>query len=179
MQLRVIKTDGTTEEYMHTKVFGTFSHAMDDVQKTNIFAAEQFAEAVTFHLYHNNDSPTIKSSTIGDMAINVLEQTDYADAANALNNHRMRRKIQRARIEVLHDEQYNTISRWNKSRIVKNLTQKYGLGQNIARAIASSVEEKILKLEMTHVHQNLIEQIVIAETNIMVCAEKELEFSTV
>lgn len=179
MQLRVIKTDGTTEEYMYTKVLGTFNHAMDDVHRTNIFAAEQFAEAVTYHLYHNNDSPTVKSSSIADLAVNVLEQTDYAGAANALKDHRMRRKVQRTRIEVLSDEQNNRISRWNKSLIVKNLTQKYGLSQNIARAIASSVEEKILKLEMTHVHKNLIEQIVIAETNIMVCAEKELEFCNV
>lgn len=180
MQLRVIKTNGTTEEYIHTKVLGTFNRAMDDADRTNIFAAEQFAEAVTFHLYHNNDSSTIKSDTIHGIAINVLEQTDYADAALALINHRIQRNIKRTRIEVVNNREKNiATSRWNKSRIVEDLTQKYGLNQNVARAIASSVEEKILKLEMTRVHRNLVEQIVIAETNIMICAEKELEFNSV
>jgi transcriptional regulator NrdR family protein len=181
MQLSVIKANGTTEEYLHTKVLGTFSHALDDIDQTNIFAAEQFSEAVTFHLYHNNHSNSVKSSNIHDMIVTVLNETGYPDAAEALAVHRMFRNIRRSRIEVIHDlhtpEALNTqiASRWNKTRIVTDLTKKYDLDRKLARAIAAAVEEKVLKLGMTQVHSNLVEQLVIAETNIMVRAEQQLE----
>jgi transcriptional regulator NrdR family protein len=181
MQLSVIKANGTTEEYLHTKVLGTFSHALDDIGQTNIFAAEQFSEAVTFHLYHNNHSSSVKSESIHDMIVTVLNETGYPDAAEALTEHRMFRNIRRSRIEVFHDHYTpktssspNT-SRWNKTRIVTDLTQKYDLDRKIARAIAASVEEKVLKLGMTQIHSDLVEQLVISETNIMVRAEQQLE----
>jgi transcriptional regulator NrdR family protein len=184
MQLSVIKANGTTEEYLHTKVIGTFSHALDDVDQTNIFAAEQFAEAVTFHLYHNNHSRSVKSDNINVLIVTVLNETGYPDAATALKEHRMYRSIRRSRIEVRKDNSMpeapsmaNT-SRWNKTKIITDLTQKYDLEKNLARAIAASVEEKVLKLGMTQIHSNLVEQLVIAETDIMVRAEKELEFVT-
>jgi len=181
MQLSVIKANGTTEEYLHTKVFGTFSHALDDIGRTNIFAAEQFAEAVTFHLYHNNHSSSVKSENIHDLVVTVLNETGYPDAATALTDHRMCRKITRSRIEVIEDQYTpgtsNTTSaaRWNKTKIVKDLTQKYDLDKKVARAIAASVEEKVLKLGMTQIHSNLVEQLVISETNTMVRAEQQLE----
>jgi transcriptional regulator NrdR family protein len=181
MQLSVIKANGTTEEYLHTKVFGTFSRALDDIGQTNIFAAEQFAEAVTFHLYHNNHSSSVKSDNIHNLIVTVLNETGYPDAAEALTDHRMYRNIKRSRIEVIEDHytpgSSNTTntSRWNKTKIVKDLTQKYDLDKNLARAIAASVEEKVLKLDMTQLHSNLVEQLVISETNIMVRAEQQLE----
>lgn len=184
MQLSVIKTNGTTEEYLHTKVIGTFSHALDDVDQTNIFAAEQFAEAVTFHLYHNNRSQSVKSDNIHDLAVTVLNDTGYPDAAAALKEHRMYRSIRRSRIEVLKDNpmpgtpNMASTSRWDKTKIITDLTQKYDLEKKLARAIAASVEEKVLKLGMTQIHSNLVEQLVIAETDIMVRAEKELELVT-
>ena len=181
MQLSVIKANGTTEEYLHTKVFGTFSHALDDIGQTNIFAAEQFAEAVTFHLYQNNHSRSVKSDDIHDLIVTVLNETGYHDAAAVLKDHRMYRNIWRARIEVFNDSYTSAASnmpkasRWNKTRVITDLTQKYDLEQKLARAIAGSVEEKIIKLGMTHIHSNLVEQLVIAETNVMVHAERELE----
>jgi len=43
MQLKVIKADGTLEEYLHTKVIGTINNALASVDESNVFAAEQFA----------------------------------------------------------------------------------------------------------------------------------------
>ena len=95
MQLNVIKADGSVEEYLHTKVLGTINSALDDVGKTNIIAAEQFAEAVTFHLYHNSQSDTIKSEDVHHLVLKALTETGYPDAAIALKEHRMHRKINR------------------------------------------------------------------------------------
>jgi hypothetical protein len=113
--------------------------------------------------------------------VTVLNETGYPDAAAALTEHRMFRNIRRSRIEVLHDhytaKASNTpnTSRWNKIKIITDLTQKYDLDRKLARVIAASVEEKVLNLGMTQIHSNLVEQLVIAETNIMVRAEQQLE----
>ena len=74
-QLKVIKADGSIEQYLHTKVIGSFSNALDLIGEPNIFAAEQFAEAVTFHLYHNETSSSITSEQIHLMVQAVLNST--------------------------------------------------------------------------------------------------------
>lgn len=172
VQLSVIKNDGSIEQYLHTKVLGTINRALDDVEQTNIIAAEQFAEAVTFHLYHNSDSSNIKSEDVHHLVIKALTETGYQQAAIALGDHRKHRKITRSRIEVLHST--GRINRWNKSLIVRKLTGKCQLEQPLARAVATSVEEKVLNLNMTRVNHNLVGLLVVAETEIMLKAEKEL-----
>ncbi|MHC4345500.1 MAG: hypothetical protein ACYSUP_12545 [Planctomycetota bacterium] len=48
MQLRVTKTDGSVEEYLHTKVVGTISHALGRIDHSDVHAAEELAEVVTY-----------------------------------------------------------------------------------------------------------------------------------
>ena len=176
MQLSVIKNDGSVEEYLHTKVLGTINRALDDVSRTNIIAAEQFAEAVTFHLYHNSNSSNIKSDDVHHLVIKALIETGYPDAALALKEHRMIRNIQRSRIEV--SRSTGQVKRWNKSLIVDKLKNKCQLAYPIARAVATAVEEKVLNLNMTCINHNLVGLLVVAETEIMLKAEKELELIT-
>ena len=59
MQIRVIKTDGNTEPYLHTKVLGTFHHALAMADNAPLFAADQMAEAVTFYLYRHKPNGAI------------------------------------------------------------------------------------------------------------------------
>ena len=182
MQLQVIKKDGTTEQYMHTKVLGTFNNALDAVGRTNIIAAEQFAEAVTFHLYHNIDTTTIKGDDIHQYVLIVLKETNYTDAAAALHEHRLCRSIKRARVEVnCHSHVDNTshTSLWNKSHIIMSLVERHRMNRTLARAVASAVEEKVMNLDMRLIDQYLIEQLVIAETEILLKAEKQLELASV
>ena len=177
MQLSVIKSDGSTEQYFHTKVLSTINKSLDDVDRTNIVAAEQFSEAVTFHLYHNNPSESIKSEDIHQLIITALKQTGYDDAAEALKQHRMFRNINRSRIEVIHSNGSFVTQRWNKTKIVNKLVNKCELDRTLARAVASCVEEKILILNMTKIDHNLVGLLVVAETEIMLQAEKELQLA--
>lgn len=182
MQLQVIKKDGTAEQYMHTKVLGTFNNALDDAGRTNIVAAEQFAEAVTFHLYHNIETPTIKSEDIHRLVVTVLKDTNYPDAASALNEHRLCRSVKRQRIEINSGSNSDDASRmtlWNKSRIAKKLIERHHMNGSLARAVASGVEEKIMNLNMRCIDHNLVKQLVIAETEILVKAQKQLEPASV
>lgn len=186
MQLKVIKSDGHMEEYLHTKVLGTFSNALGLVDDTNIFAAEQFAEAVTFYLYEKRMSQIITSEELHLMIQAVLSATGYAHAAEALNDHRLNRKLKRGRIEVVDDESYGVdedaamgVSRWSKSRIVQDLMRVDKVEPHTARAIASAVEEKVLGLGMTRVRRNLVRELVLADTEAMLDAQGQLSLAEV
>ena len=182
MQLTVVKTDASIEEYLHTKVIGTFSNALVLAGEFNLFAAEQFAEAITFYLYGKETEHVIASEQIHLMVQAVLNATGHQKAAAALGNHRMNRKLKRSRIEVVGDaeeqEELSSACQWNKSRIVKDLMAKGGLSRDVSRAIAASVEEKVLNLGMMRIRRSLIEQLVLADAEAMSKAQSLLELAT-
>ena len=181
MQLKIIKCDGSVEEYLHTKVIGTFNNALALAGKPSVYAAEQFAEAVTFHLYREKTAHAVTSDEIHLMIESVLNATGYYQAAQLLSDHRIARKLKRKRIEVYDDRQYDKKGcyyapcQWDKSCITEDLVKKNGLSRQMARVIASSVEEKILILEMLKVSRQLIRQLVIADMDSMLEAHKQLQ----
>jgi len=181
MQLKVIKSDGSVEEYLHTKVIGTFNNALDMVGKPSVFAAEQFSEAVTFHLYNEKTAHAVTTDEIHLMIESVLNATGYYQAAQMLTDYRLTRKLKRKRIEVFDDSfqenqsGYRHPTLWDKSQIIEDLVTKNCLSRQMARVVASSVEEKILNLEMIKVSRRLIKQLVIADMNAMLEAQKQLQ----
>lgn len=186
MQLKVIKSDGHMEEYLHTKVLGTFSNALGLVDDMNIFAAEQFSEAVTFYLYEKRASQIVTSEELHLMIQAVLSATGYVHAAEALNDYRLNRKLKRGRVEVIDAKSYTVdedvamrVSRWNKSRIARDLMRIDKIEPHTARAIASAVEEKVLVLGMTRVRRRLIRQLVLADTDAMLAAQGQLSLAAV
>ena len=138
MQLKVIKADGSVEEYLHTKIIGTISNALADAGQGDICTAEQLAEVVTYFLYHKQKRRNVTASEIFSMIKAALTSTSYEDAAIALNEHHFRRKLKRSRTEVVSvdiqeltdaellgkAEPLGEISRWNKSMIVDGLVTK-------------------------------------------------------
>ena len=178
MQLKVIKNDGSIEEYLHTKVMGTISNAFDLLGEPNIFAAEQFAEVITFHLYQKQGAVAVTSDQIHLMIQAVLTATGYDMAAQALNEHRLSRKLKRKRIEIIDEKDSESAQRWNKGKIAGGLMKKRGFGRHLARAIASAVEEKVLRLEITRIRLSLIRQLVLADTETMVNAQRQLQMAT-
>ncbi len=95
MQLKVTKSDGTVEEYLHTKVFGTFNNALALIEQSNVFAAEQFAEAITFYLYQKRGLDTVASDELLLMVQAVLTATGYENAAEAINEFQLNRRLRR------------------------------------------------------------------------------------
>jgi transcriptional regulator NrdR family protein len=188
-QLKVIKADGSIEEYLHTKVMGSINNALGGIDQANIDIAEQFAEVVTFFLYNQYNRRTVTSGDIFSMIKVVLAATGYEDAAVALNEHHFERKLKRSRIEVvpidvqdLADAELLTgtgesvgRSRWDKSRIVEDLIAGYGVGRKTARTIAAMVEEKIFNVGMTQVSSGLIKQLVLGDTAAVLRAQRQLQ----
>jgi transcriptional regulator NrdR family protein len=189
MQLKVIKADGSVEEYLHTKIIGTISNAFSRIEKPDISVAEELAEVVTYFLYHGQKRRSVTSSEIFSIIKAVLTATRYEDAAVALSEHHFERRLKRSRTEVVSidieeladaellckTDQPDNRSRWDKSRIVRYLVAKHGVSKQTARTIASMVEEKIFNMGSTLVPASLIKQLVLGDAAAVLRAQRLLQ----
>ena len=189
MQLKVIKADGSVEEYLHTKVIGTIGCVLAEVGQADTYIAEHLAEVVTYFLYHKQKRCTVTSSEILSVIEAVLAATKYEDAAVALSEHHFVRRLKRSRTEVIpvdiqrlgdvemlcEADQSIGRYRWDKSRIVTDLMTKNGLSRQTARTIASMVEEKVFNMGVTLVPASLIRQLVVSDSAAILRAERHLQ----
>ena len=189
VRLKVVKADGSVEEYLHTKVIGTIGNALAHDGQADIHIAEQLAEVVTYFLYHKKNSRTVTSSEVLSIIKAVLTATRYEDAAIALSEHHFNRKLKRSRVEVVSIDiqqladaemlfgvqQSPGRSRWDKSRIVDDLVTNYDVSRQTARTIASMVEEKIFSMGMTLVPASLIKQLVLGDAAAVLRAQRQLQ----
>jgi len=188
-QLKVIKSDGSEEEYLHTKVIGTISNALGNTGNADVYIAEQFADVVTYYLYHRQNRRSATSSEILSIIKAVLTETGYDDAAIRLSEYNFERKIKRSRVEVvsidIHEQtdaelftgamESGSRCRWNKSRIADGLVTDNALCRHTARAIASMVEDRIFDMGISLVPTSLIKQLVLNETAAILQAQRQLQ----
>ena len=188
-QLKVIKDDGTVEEYLHTKVMGTLSNALASVGEADIYMAEQLSEVVTYYLYHTQKRRNATSSEIFSMIKAVLTATGHEEAAIALSEYHFERRLKRSRVQVAsiniqeltdaellaQGDEPDGRCRWDKSVIVQDLATKHGISQQTARTIASMVEEKIFRMGITLVPASLIKQIVLGDAAAVLRAQEQFQ----
>jgi len=188
-QLQVIKTDGTTEEYIHTKVIGTINNALSAAGRPDMMMAEDLAEVVTYYLYRKQEQREVSSSEILSMIKAVLVSTGFEAAAAALGEHAIGRRLSRARTEILAVEvqDFADVERlyrtrqaperipWDKSRIIDELAEESGLSRQTARVVAAMVEERIFSMGMTLVPQSLLRQLILGETATVLRAQRDLQ----
>ncbi len=188
-QLRVVKADGSTEAYLHTKVLGAINNALAAAGQPDMTLAEHLAEVVTFHLYQQSAPRIVVSGEIFAMIKAVLVATGYQEAAAALTEHAFERRLRRNRTEVIDIDVRDFAdlgqssqaqcspagAPWDKTRIVHDLMTRSRLPREIARVIASTVEEQVFRLGITSVPRSLIKQLVLGETAAMLHAQQELQ----
>jgi hypothetical protein len=179
MKIQVLKSEGTAEPYLHTKVLGTFHNALASVHEYDLTVAEQMAEAITFYLYRADHASTISSDQIHLLIQSVLTATGYGHAADALNAYRMQRKLQRRRMVVVRqsDKESDELeyTPWTKAKIVDDLVGTKAMDQLTARAIAGAVEEKVIKMGVLRVRSSLIRELVLEDTDAILRAERQLQ----
>jgi transcriptional regulator NrdR family protein len=189
MRIKVIKADGSVEEYLYTKVVGTINNALSAVDQADVDVAEQLAEVVTYFLYHEKKSRSVNSSEIFSVVKTALAATEFEDAAAALVERHFQRRLKRSRIEVVSVDIHELTdaqqiagagglvqkTRWDKSIIVNDLVAKYGLCQQTARTIASMVEEKVFGMEISLVPSSLIKQLVLSDAAAVLRAQHQLQ----
>jgi len=188
-QLQVIKTDGTTEEYIHTKVIGTINNALSAAGRPDMIMAEDLAEVVTYYLYRKQEQREVSSSEILSMIKAVLVSTGFEAAAVALGEHSIGRRLSRSRTEILavDVQDFADVERlyrtrqlperipWDKSRVIEELTEESGLSRQMARVVAAMVEERIFNMGMTLVPQSLLKQLVLGEAATVLRAQRDLQ----
>lgn len=178
MKLNVIKNDGHSEDYMQTKILRTLCNCLSGICEENISTASELTDAFTFFVHNLENSNVITTGEIHSMLKAVLIETGFDAAAVRLHEHHYSRIIKRDLLEVV-DMTVETFDdammfveiknlghseSWNKSAIVNWLMQKYEIKYLDARAIAASVEEKVLMLNQGHISCDIIKQLVLIET---------------
>jgi hypothetical protein len=189
LKLTVVKADGAKEPYLHTKVIGSIANALGAAGQSDITAAQELAEAVTFFLYRNATNRAISASEILSVIETALAGAGFEEAAIALSEHHFERKLKRCRIEVVRDRpsglsdadnlytdhSERARSRWNKSRIVEYLVTKHHLHRQIARTVASMVEEKVFNMGLPVVPAGLVKQLVLNDAAAVLRAQNQLQ----
>ncbi|PKL47788.1 MAG: hypothetical protein CVV39_05280 [Planctomycetes bacterium HGW-Planctomycetes-1] len=192
MQLRVIKADGTQEEYFHTKVIATFVNAFAAPDESNTAIAQQLSEAVTFYLYNKNGSSKTSSSEILSIIKAVLISTGFGYAAEILTEHQQRRNLARMRVKVVKTDMKNLSAstplllidrlgpdeHWNKSKIIYDLINEHNLDPAAARTVAALVEEKILDSGFRLVPTGFIKFLALWQMQVIISAAGQLKTST-
>jgi hypothetical protein len=189
MHLNVSKADGTVEQYLHTKVIGTISNVLSASGQGDVYMAEELAEVVTYFLYHGQNQQRVSSSEILSIIKATLTSTGHELAAEVLSEHHFERMLKRSRVEVvsvnireLSDaeqlyqvEKKISKTRWDKATIVHDIVTKYRLSRQIARTIASMVEEKVFNIGLTLVPASLIKQLVLSDMAAVLRAQRQLQ----
>jgi hypothetical protein len=189
MQLKVIKADGSTEQYLHTKVIGAISNALSQIDRMDISVTEHLAEVVTYFLYNKNKPLVVTSNEILSVVKAVLAGTGYEDAAIVLSEHYYQRKLKRSRTEVVElnirkisdahrlaeSPNGEKRSRWEKSEIVSYLVTRHDLCRQAARTVAGMVEERIFNMGITLVPVSLVKQLVLGDAAAILRAERQLQ----
>ena len=185
MVVKVIKSDGDIEEYVHTKVLLCISNALCATEEWDAYTAQELAEAVTAFVYDQRVQHT-RSAEILSMIKLILAETGYAEAAVRLDEHHRRRNLARRRTEFVDAEVFGPddaeavrsegrVSQWSKGTIAEHIARTYGLDRHSARAAASRVEEKILAMGISRVWSGLVRQIVVTETALAIRAGESLQ----
>ena len=188
-QLKVIKADGSLEEYLHTKVIGTINNALGRIDQVDICVTEQLADVVTYFLYRKQNRRSVTTNEIFSIVKAVLTTTGYEEAAVALSEYHFERKLKRSRIEVVSidireladaellakSDELGLRDRWDKSIIINDLVAELDLPRQTARAITSMVEKKVIDMGITLVPSSLIKQLVLTDTAIVLRAERQLQ----
>jgi transcriptional regulator NrdR family protein len=188
-RLSVIKSDGSMEEYMHTKVLHTIDRALASTGEPDSVVAERLAEVITYFLYGERACSVVPSSEILAAIKIVLAATGYDNAAEVLSEHHFQRRLQRNRVEVFRTngsepsgpeqllELQTNAERavWCKSIIVDDLVNKQDFDRQSARVVAAMVEEKILAMQLSKVSSSLVKQLVLNDTAAVLHAQKQLQ----
>lgn len=186
MQLKVLKNDGSTEVYYHTKVMGAIGHALCQCGSFREGVVDSLAEAVTTYISKNYGN-LIESDQIHSIIQAVLSETGFFNAALLMHEHRIIRQSKRKRLEIIHfcHEDSSDNGRtphplksayftepWNKTTIAWYLESERGLSRSLSRLVAGQVEEKVLAMNCQQITSSLVRELIENELFHILKAEK-------
>lgn len=178
-RLRVVKRNGQVEAFDTRKIEGAIARAARDGMLSDFDVARGLARGVTLYLGRNGASGAQSSDEVHAAVERVLIEMGYASVAAGFARHRARKQklaelargaitfrdvagaaLERASagISVLNSD--DTMSAWNRERIVKALHQETELDRDTAQRVAEVVEVELGKLNLKAVTSGLIRELV-------------------
>jgi len=173
---KVRKRDGRVVSFDKSKIADAIFKAAQSVGGEDRFLADQLADVVTFYLEKKGiNIPDIEE--IQDAVEKVLIETGHAKTAKAFILYRDWKTRIRNTIKVskqtknsgvsstdfslmVSTSQTSDILPWDKTKISEALVKECDISSSVADAIASSVEEKIMRGELKNVSTVLIRELV-------------------
>ena len=189
IRLKVIKADGTSEQYLHTKVVNTINRTLSDAGMADMQLAEELAEVIAYYLYKKHGDTAMPSCAIHSVIKVVLTATGNEETAEMLSRHHFERKLNRSRVQVVFgniedisdaemiSEEGGAFGRdrWDKSVIINDLISKHHFDRKSARATAAMVEERVFNLRLSHVPSGLVKQLMLNDAAAILRAQKQLQ----
>ncbi len=171
----VRKRDGRVVPFDKTKIADAIFKAAQSVGGEDRYLAEQMADVVTFYLEKKGvEVPDIEE--IQDAVEKVLIEMGHAKTAKAFILYRDWRTRVRNIIKVRKQKKSHVSSTdfalmvsttqtadilpWDKNKISDALIKECDISPSVASAIASSVEEKIMRSELKNISTILIRELV-------------------
>jgi len=137
--IRVVKNDGSTEEFDLAKLAGSIWAAMRG--GGSYCDALELAKAVRAFLERIGWT-AVSSAAIFEMTLKVLRKVRFNETARAYETSRQIRKVRRKKFRVVHENGQVTL--WDKSWLAKFACQSWHLSWRCGRILAATIERQIL-----------------------------------
>lgn len=159
-QIIVAKRDGSLERFSMAKL----TNCLDRVMRGRAYdpaLARPLTRAVAMHLRDWRNANPPSTDYVYRCVRTVLQQTGLSDVATDLAAHRRLRRLRRRRIRVLATgHAIGPGEPWHKIAIVATLQNRFGLGQTVARFIASQIEKQVFALGYRLVSKTFLAELV-------------------
>ena len=138
--IRVIKHNGSVEEFDRRKLAGALYRAMAGTDGTANDARE-LAWAIEIYLGRTRRF-CVSSAAILEMGLKVLRRVRLPDAAEALETHRAERALRRRGFRVYHGAGKVTV--WDKTWVCELARVCWHVSPATSRTLAAEVEQRLL-----------------------------------
>lgn len=154
----IVKRDGSLESFSARKLRRIIAAAMRQC-RYDPKLADPLVQAVEVHLQYWEENRPPTSEYVFRCVHAVLKQTGLKDVAECLAGHRRWRRLKRRSIRVLRVAPKRGSVPWRKTTLVRRMTQRYGVGAQVARIVAGELEQRVLNLGFRTVSGTLIEEL--------------------
>jgi hypothetical protein len=140
-KVRVLKRDGTVEEFSRAKLAAAMWRAMQAAGGRYRDAME-LSRAVQIYLVRRR-CPCISSAAILEMTVKVLRRVGLVRSADALELHHAWRSSRRKGLRLHHDG--GRVTGWDKSWLSKFVCRSWDLLPATGKIIAAILEDELLR----------------------------------
>ncbi len=173
---QIMKREGNVVSFNQEKIYHAILAAMEAVEKTDEILASRITDLVIYRLEIQFKQKIPRVEEIQDIVEEQLIEAGLSQVAKAYILYRHQRNKIRQKLFVRNGvKKYKnttemsllvstsakeTLSPWDRGKIVEALCKEAQMNRSVARKIAKNVEEKIFSLNFSNVSTSLIREIV-------------------